>query len=161
MPWPLEPEGIREFARGLDEILVVEEKRQMVEYQLKEQLYNWREDVRPRVIGKFDERGEWDVHNPRGRGDWLLSSKADFPVALVARVIASRIARLGIETPTMDLIKERLAFLDAKDAVLTKAINTPPRNRQDQFPRSRSTCCGTLRASIHGVSRDTLSFWSR
>ena len=127
MPWPLEPEGIREFARGLDEILVVEEKRQMVEYQLKEQLYNWREDVRPRVIGKFDERGEWDVHNPRGRGDWLLPSKADFPVALVARVIASRIARLGIETPTMDLIKERLAFLDAKDAVLTKAINTPPR----------------------------------
>ncbi|MES2973906.1 MAG: indolepyruvate ferredoxin oxidoreductase family protein [Pseudomonadota bacterium] len=127
MPWPLEPEGIREFARGLDEILVVEEKRQMVEYQLKEQLYNWREDVRPRVIGKFDERGEWDVHNPRGRGDWLLSSKADFPVATVARVIASRIARLGIETPTMELIKERLAFLDAKDAVLTKAINTPPR----------------------------------
>ncbi len=127
MPWPLEPEGIREFARGLDEILVVEEKRQMVEYQLKEQLYNWREDVRPRVIGKFDEKGEWDVHNPRGRGDWLLPSRADFPVALVARVIASRIMRLGIETPTMDLIKERLAFLDAKDAVLTKAISTPPR----------------------------------
>ncbi len=127
MPWPLEPEGIREFARGLDEILVVEEKRQMVEYQLKEQLYNWREDVRPRVIGKFDERGEWDVHNPRGRGDWLLPSKADFPVAMVARVIASRIARLGIETPTMQLIKDRLAFLDAKDAVLNKAINTPPR----------------------------------
>ncbi len=44
---------------GLDEILVVEEKRQMVEYQLKEQLYNWRADVRPRVIGKFDEKGEW------------------------------------------------------------------------------------------------------
>ena len=47
MPWPLEPDGIREFAQGLDEILVVEEKRQMVEYQLKEQLYNWRDDVRP------------------------------------------------------------------------------------------------------------------
>lgn len=41
-------------------------------YQLKEKFYNWREDVRPHVIGKFDERGEWDVHNPRGRGDWLL-----------------------------------------------------------------------------------------
>jgi indolepyruvate ferredoxin oxidoreductase len=56
MPWPLEPDGVREFAQGLDEILVVEEKRQMVEYQLKEQLYNWRDDVRPRVIGKFDEK---------------------------------------------------------------------------------------------------------
>ncbi len=42
MPWPLEPDGVREFARGLEEILVVEEKRQIVEYQLKEHLYNWR-----------------------------------------------------------------------------------------------------------------------
>src|SRR5207253_5274795 len=49
MPWPLEPNGVREFAQGLDEILVVEEKRQLIEYQMKEQLYNWR-DVRPRVI---------------------------------------------------------------------------------------------------------------
>jgi indolepyruvate ferredoxin oxidoreductase len=38
---------------------VVEEKRQLIEYQLKEELYNWREDVRPRVVGKFDEKGEW------------------------------------------------------------------------------------------------------
>ncbi|MEO8170084.1 MAG: indolepyruvate ferredoxin oxidoreductase family protein, partial [Oxalobacteraceae bacterium] len=69
MPWPLEPDGVREFAQGLDEILVVEEKRQMVEYQLKEQLYNWRDDVRPRVIGKFDEKGEWVAP----RGEWLLT----------------------------------------------------------------------------------------
>ncbi len=127
MPWPLEPEGIREFARGLDEILVVEEKRQMVEYQLKEQLYNWREDVRPRVIGKFDERGEWDVHNAAGRGDWLLKSTADFSVAQIARVIAARIKRLNIETSTGDLIKARLAFLEAKDAVLLRAVSTPTR----------------------------------
>jgi indolepyruvate ferredoxin oxidoreductase len=127
MPWPLEPEGIREFARGLDEILVVEEKRQMVEYQLKEQLYNWREDVRPRVIGKFDERGEWVVHNAAGRGDWLLKSTADFSVAQIARVIAARIKRLNIETSTGDPIKARLAFLEAKDAVLLRAVNTPPR----------------------------------
>ena len=127
MPWPLEPEGIREFARGLEEILVVEEKRQMVEYQLKEQLYNWREDVRPRVIGKFDERGEWDVHNPLGRGDWLLKSTADFSVAQIARVIAARIKRLNIETSTGDLIQARLAFLEAKDAVLQRAVDTPPR----------------------------------
>lgn len=127
MPWPLEPEGIREFARGLDEILVVEEKRQMVEYQLKEQLYNWRDDVRPRVIGKFDERGEWNVHNDKGRGDWLLPSRADFSVAQVARVIAARIKRLSIETSTDDLIKARLAFLEAKDAVLKRAIDTPAR----------------------------------
>jgi indolepyruvate ferredoxin oxidoreductase len=127
MPWPLEPEGIREFARGLEEILVVEEKRQVVEYQLKEQLYNWREDVRPRVIGKFDERGEWDVHNERGRGDWLLPAKADFSVAQLARVIAGRIRRLAIETHTSDMIDARLAFLAAKDTQLARTVKTPPR----------------------------------
>ena len=119
MPWPLEPDGIRDFAQGLDEILVVEEKRQVVEYQLKEQLYNWREDVRPRVIGKFDEKGEWVAP----RGDWLLTSKVDFSVAQIARVIASRIARFH----TSDLIKSRLSFLEAKETVLHKSVNTPPR----------------------------------
>jgi indolepyruvate ferredoxin oxidoreductase len=59
MTWPLEAEGVREFAQGLEEILVVEEKRQILEYQLKEELYNWRDDVRPRVVGKFDDTGEW------------------------------------------------------------------------------------------------------
>ena len=121
MPWPLEPDSVREFAQGLDEILVVEEKRQIVEYQLKEQLYNWRDDVRPRVIGKFDEKGEWVAP----RGEWLLTSKADFSVSQVARVIASRIARLISAPVTCDLIKARLSFLDAKDAVLKKAVNTP------------------------------------
>ncbi len=121
MPWPLEPDSVREFAQGLDEILVVEEKRQIVEYQLKEQLYNWRDDVRPRVIGKFDEKGEWVAP----RGEWLLTSKADFSVSQVARVIASRVARLITDSHTQDLIKARLSFLDAKDAVLKKAINTP------------------------------------
>ena len=119
MPWPLEPDSIREFADGLEEILVVEEKRQMVEYQLKEHLYNWRDDVRPRVIGKFDEAGEW-VHP---RGQWLLPAKGDLSVAQIARVIAARIARFH----TSDRIRMRLAILDAKDVALVKAVNTPPR----------------------------------
>ena len=58
MTWPLEREGIRRFAQGLEEILVVEEKRALIENQLKEQLYNWHQDVRPRVIGKFDEEAQ-------------------------------------------------------------------------------------------------------
>jgi indolepyruvate ferredoxin oxidoreductase len=119
MPWPLEPDGVREFSKGLEEILVVEEKRQMVEYQLKEQLYNWHPDVRPRVIGKFDDQGEW-VHP---RGEWLLPAKADFSIAQIARVIAGRIARFH----QSDLIKARLTFLEAKEAVLKKAVSTPPR----------------------------------
>ena len=119
MPWPLEPDGVREFSKGLEEILVVEEKRQVVEYQLKEHLYNWQPDVRPRVIGKFDDQGEW-VHP---RGEWLLPAKADFSIAQIARVIAGRVARFH----QSDSIKARLTFLEAKEAVLKKAVSTPPR----------------------------------
>jgi indolepyruvate ferredoxin oxidoreductase len=59
MPWPLEPEGARHFSEGLEEVLVVEEKRELIENQLKQQLFNWRADVRPLVVGKHDERGQW------------------------------------------------------------------------------------------------------
>jgi indolepyruvate ferredoxin oxidoreductase len=133
MPWPLEPDGVREFARGLEEILVVEEKRQVVEYQLKEHLYNWQPDVRPRVIGKFDEQGEW-VHP---RGQWLLTAKADFSVAQIARVIAGRVARFHAS----DLIRARLTFLEAKEAVLKQAVSTPPRPAYycSGCPHNRST----------------------
>lgn len=56
MPWPLEPEGILEFAEGLDLIIVVEEKRALIEPQIKEMLYD--ASQRPQVIGKLDETGE-------------------------------------------------------------------------------------------------------
>jgi indolepyruvate ferredoxin oxidoreductase len=112
MVWPLEAEGVRRFAEGLDEILVIEEKRQFLEYQLKEELYNWNENVRPRVIGKFDEKGEWALPH----GDWMLPAAGELTPAMVARVIAARIARIY----TSDRIKARLVFLEAKEAALAK-----------------------------------------
>src|SRR6202167_6761206 len=56
-PWPLEPRGLREFARGLSKIIVVEEKRSLIEAQLRDELYG--SDSQPVCIGKKDERGEW------------------------------------------------------------------------------------------------------
>ena len=116
MPWPLEPEGVRHFAEGLEEILVVEEKRQIVEYQLKEQLYNWRTDVRPRVVGKFDEKGEWTPPH----GDWLLPAASELTPAMIARVIAQRIERLDLHPRTMERLRNRVEFINAKEAALAK-----------------------------------------
>ncbi|HEX4943149.1 MAG TPA: indolepyruvate ferredoxin oxidoreductase family protein [Usitatibacteraceae bacterium] len=127
MPWPLEPNGVREFAQGLDEILVVEEKRQLIEYQLKEQLYNWRDDVRPRVIGKYDEHGEWEVH----RGEWLLPAAGELTPAMVARVIAARIGRFY----SSPIVEARLKFLEAKEAALAR-----PRARVARIPYFCSGC---------------------
>ena len=89
--------------------------------------------MRPRVIGKFDEKGEWVAP----RGNWLLPAQGDFSIAQIARVIAGRVARFH----PSDLIKARLAFLEAKEAVLKKAVSTPPRPAYycSGCPHNRST----------------------
>ena len=56
-PWPLDHEHIKDFARGLDMIVVVEEKRSLLEVQVREHLYGTASQ--PIVVGKKDERGEW------------------------------------------------------------------------------------------------------
>jgi indolepyruvate ferredoxin oxidoreductase len=58
MPWPLENESFAEFAEGQDEILVIEEKQALMEHQIIQQMFNWPENKRPRVVGKQDENGD-------------------------------------------------------------------------------------------------------
>jgi indolepyruvate ferredoxin oxidoreductase len=146
MPWPLEPEGVRHFAEGLDEILVVEEKRQIVEYQLKEQLYNWRTDVRPRVVGKFDEKGEW----MRPHGDWLLPAASELTPAMIARVIAQRIARLDLYARHKEKIESRVAFINAKEAALAK-----PKISLQRIPYFCSGCPHNTSTKVPEGSRST------
>lgn len=57
MPWPLEPSGIADFASGLDQIIVVEEKRGLIEEQLRGQLYA-QANAPNSIVGKRDEVGE-------------------------------------------------------------------------------------------------------
>ena len=56
-PWPLEPEGLKDFARDLDLIICVEEKRALIEVQVREELYG--AEHQPICIGKKDEAGAW------------------------------------------------------------------------------------------------------
>jgi indolepyruvate ferredoxin oxidoreductase len=120
--WPLEATITRDFATGLQEILVVEEKRQVIEYQLKEELYNWRADVRPNVLGKFDEAegdqsgGEWSQPNPAR--NWLLRAQADLTPAIIAKAIGKRLKKLGVDADTTARIDARLALIDAKERSL-------------------------------------------
>jgi indolepyruvate ferredoxin oxidoreductase len=57
LSFPLDSGRMLDFARGLDEILVVEEKAPVVERQLREMLYNAPEGIRPRISGKQDATG--------------------------------------------------------------------------------------------------------
>jgi indolepyruvate ferredoxin oxidoreductase len=85
MPYPLDPEIVREFAAGLGEIVVVEEKRDLVEQQVRNALYDVRD--RPRVHGKHDPggvvqfpfHGEVDVEQIAARLGPLLRALEDRP----------------------------------------------------------------------------------
>jgi indolepyruvate ferredoxin oxidoreductase len=146
MTWPLEPEGVRQFAEGLEEILVVEEKRQIVEYQLKEQLYNWRDDVRPRVIGKFDEKGEW----VRPHGDWLLPALSELTPAMIARVIAQRIRRLNLHPRAIEKLNARVDWINAKEKALAK-----PKIMLERIPYFCSGCPHNTSTNVPEGSRST------
>jgi len=86
MVWPLEPEIIERFADGLDTLVVVEEKRPLLEHQIKTILYDSTLKMKPRIIGKFDGASEWAT----SRGDAVFSSVGE----LSPPVIAQQIARL-------------------------------------------------------------------
>ena len=98
---------------------MVEEKRQILEYALKEELYNWRDDVRPRVYGKFDERerGLAGV-DPAPRG---LLAAAGAPLSCRRRAdrAGDRRCRLDKDRAPSDALRARiaarLAVIDAKE----------------------------------------------
>jgi indolepyruvate ferredoxin oxidoreductase len=123
MTWPLEPVGIRAFARGLQDILVVEEKLSFIESQMKELFYNFDginlDNSRPSIVGKFDESG-----------DWILPSTGELTPARIAMVIARRIQKFH----DSEQIRGVLAWIEQKEGELAL-----PRA---SFPRVPHYCSG-------------------
>ncbi|WP_407469004.1 indolepyruvate ferredoxin oxidoreductase family protein [Xanthomonas campestris pv. raphani] len=126
MTWPLEPVGITAFARGLDDIVVVEEKKAFIERQMKELFYNWPASAgaRPSIVGKYDEHGAW-----------ILPSTGELTPATIAAVIGKRIQRFPLPSATIAAsIEQRLRWMEAKEAemALPRAL----------FPRVPHYCSG-------------------
>jgi indolepyruvate ferredoxin oxidoreductase len=121
MTWPLEPQGIAAFARGLQDIVVVEEKKAFIERQMKEYFYNWPASwgARPSIVGKYDEQGEW-----------ILPSTGELTPATIAGVIGRRIQQFF----NTESIEQRLRWMDEKEAEMAL-----PRA---QFPRVPHYCSG-------------------
>ena len=162
MSWPLEPQGARRFAEGLEEILVIEEKRQIIEYQIKEELYTWQEGRRaPRVVGKFDDNGEWSQAEGQPAGTWLLPAHYEHNPAMVARAIAKRLEKLGLAQKLGSQFRERLAFLDAKEKALAKPRVTTV--RQPYFcsgcPHNTSTRVPEGSRATAGIGCHFMAVW--
>ena len=164
--WPLEANITRAFAQGLQEILVVEEKRQVIEYQVKEELYNWRSDVRPNVLGKFDERegdntgGEWSMANPSQ--NWLLRAQADLTPVLVARAIAKRLKKLGVSSDIAARMDARLAVVEARERQLSE-VRIDTGDRAPWFcsgcPHNTSTKVPEGSRAMAGIGCHYMAVW--
>ena len=164
--WPLEATITRDFATGLQEILVVEEKRQVIEYQIKEQLYGWRSDVRPNVLGKFDEQegdhsgGEWSMPNPSEH--WLLRPKADLTPAIIAKAIARRLKKLGVPADIAARMDQRIAVITAKEQSLA-ALEVKTGDRTPWFcsgcPHNTSTRVPEGSRAVAGIGCHYMVNW--
>lgn len=146
MSWPLEPVSTHEFASGLEEILVVEEKRSIIEDQLTGQLYNWPVDKRPRVIGEFDEFGQD-----------LLPNLSELTPAMVARVIANRIARYYQD----DTIEKRLQLYEHKEQILSSHRKLSKRTPHycSGCPHSQSTRIPEGSRAMGGIGCHYMGIW--
>jgi len=140
MLFPMEPGIVRHFARGLEEILVVEEKRSFVEMFLRDVLYN--DAVHPRVVGKRDEQGR-----P------LVPASGELDADRIAQIVASRLERrLQLES-----ITARVALLEAlreRPAPLTLArqpyfCSGCPHNRSTHVPEGSMAAAGI---GCHGMA---------
>ena len=165
--WPLEAQTTREFAKGLQEILVVEEKRQVIEYQLKEELYNWPDSQRPKIVGKFDELdgndsgGEWSVPNPMAHR--LLRANADLTPTLIAKALAKRLKKLDLPADVLERIDAQLHIIDAKERAQNSLVLNPEADRMPWFcsgcPHNTSTKVPDGSRAMAGIGCHFMSLW--
>ncbi|MGX9963892.1 indolepyruvate ferredoxin oxidoreductase family protein [Roseomonas sp. F4] len=106
LAWPLDAEGARAFGRGLEQILVIEDRRAFLETQLRDALYGVAQP--PRILGKRDEQGA-----P------LLSDLAELDSAQILRALAPRLP----EELRTEAMAARLRELEALDRQTTEPLS--------------------------------------
>ncbi|WP_100959231.1 indolepyruvate ferredoxin oxidoreductase family protein [Bosea sp. FBZP-16] len=151
-PWPLDPQELKDFAVGLDLVMVVEEKRSLIEVQLREELYGTAHQ--PMVIGKKDEQGEWlfPVHG--------ALDPNDIAIALGARLLQYR------EDPALRArLEEIAAAQDRLAEAIEVAKRTPyfcsgcPHNSSTVVPEGSRAYAGIgCHYMVQWMDRDTAGF---
>jgi indolepyruvate ferredoxin oxidoreductase len=150
MPWPLEPQGVREFAVGLEEIFIVEERREIVENQVKQELFNWRDDVRPRIVGKMDE------HDKR-----FLTFAAELSVASLASSLTERLLRLNLNPEIANMLRAKADWFNGRQATQMQAVS--PVTRTPYFcsgcPHNTSTKVPEGSRAFAGIGCHFMALW--
>src|ERR1700761_1624505 len=150
MPWPLEPQGVREFAVGLEEIFIIEERREIVENQVKQELFNWRDDVRPRIVGKMDE------HDKR-----FLPFAEELSVASLASSLTERLLRLNLNPEIAAMLRAKADWFNGRQATQMQAV--APITRTPYFcsgcPHNTSTKVPEGSRAFAGIGCHFIALW--
>lgn len=146
MVWPLESEQLRKALEGVDEVVVVEERRAVIEPQLKEIAYNWPADRRPVIVGKRDETMRL-----------LLPEEGELSPEIVALAIGDRLMRLGLSPNSaarLRALRHRSAASRPKEAIV---------GRIPHFcagcPHARSTRVLDGDVAMAGIGCHSLRVW--
>ena len=107
--WPLEETGLREFAEGRPELILVEEKREMIEGQVAKIFMN--DSTRPTIIGKTDDAG-----------GAMLPSDVQLTPIMIAQALVKRFTKAGLLTS-----EELAAFSKVVD------VFSPPPPKLEQY----------------------------
>jgi indolepyruvate ferredoxin oxidoreductase len=147
MVWPLEATRIRAVIEGAEDVLLVEERRAVIEPQLKDLAFNWPADRRPRIVGKHDEHGAR-----------LLPEGGELSPPLVARAIAARLERLAPPSHVLD----RARAIGSGEAQASITVD-PDLVRLPHFcagcPHARSTRLPEGSVGIAGIGCHSLRVW--
>ncbi len=146
--WPLEPIGLTGYARGLRELLIIEEKAAFLESQVAHLLYNLPDAERPRLTGKHDAAGE-----P------LLPADVVLEPLEIARAVGARLVALGLADVAL---RARLAALEAQLAeVLARPAD--PGQRTPYFcsgcPHNSSTKVPAGSVAFAGIGCHTMALY--
>jgi len=154
MPWPLEPQGLRRFADGLDEIFVVEEKRGLIEPQVRDILYDLPDGRRPRIVGKKDDQGATLLPS------WDELSPAMIATALVARLEANGGA--GDLAERADALERRLEAAQRDTSTVARIpyfCSGCPHSSSTHVPEGSEAFAGIgCHYLVQSMERNTLTF---
>ena len=132
MIWPLEAEGLRKFARGMQALVVVEEKRSFVERQIKEALFNLPVDERPAVFGK-------DL----GEAGPLLAAAMEFAPEQIVAALRRFFAHVKVELTPVAPTGEQHQRSGSRVIPITSSKDAEPLTRKAFFcagcPHNTST----------------------
>ena len=148
MVWPVEPEIVRRFAGGLDEILVLDEKRAFIELFVRDILYG--RAAAPRVVGKTDERGRR-----------LVPADGELSADRIAAIVADRLRSgvLGGAIGALPVAMEaRLALIEAASAAAAAEVARVP-YWCSGCPHNRSTVVPDGSFVGAGVGCHAMALW--